>query len=209
MLALRRSVFHSEADFQHALAWELQLANPEIDIRLEYRPPWLDRRNYLDIWITEGDTATAVELKYKTQRIDIRLGGEQFDLQYHAAQDVGRYDFVKDIERLERVVASGRQMVGYAIILTNDPTYWSRSRKSNSVDADFRIQEGRVLSGLLGWDPRASEGTRRGRMDSIRLRGSYQLAWEDYSAVDVPKHGEFRYALITISGNHGVAHYNK
>ena len=34
-LADRRPVFHSEADFQHALAWELQLADPTSQIFLE------------------------------------------------------------------------------------------------------------------------------------------------------------------------------
>jgi uncharacterized protein YjbI with pentapeptide repeats len=136
-LANKRPVFHSEADFQHALAWELQLLDPNVNIRLEYRPPWLDRRNYMDIWVIDEDTATAIELKYKTRSVDISIGGEQFALQNHAAQDLGRYDFVKDIERLERVVAAGRQVVGYAIILTNDPTYWSLPGKSDSVDANL------------------------------------------------------------------------
>ena len=199
-LANKRPVFHSEADFQHALAWELQLSDPNIDIRLEYRPSWLDRRNYVDIWVMEGDTATAVELKYKTRRIDMSFGGERFALLNQSAQDVGRYDYVKDIERVERVVAAGRQVVGYAIILTNDSGYWSLPRKSDSVDANFRIHEGRVLSGLLGWDPRASEGTRRGRMDSINLSGSYRLAWRGYSGSDGPQPREFRYALVQVSG---------
>ena len=33
-LAEKRSIFHSEADFQHALAWEMH--RREYDIRLEY-----------------------------------------------------------------------------------------------------------------------------------------------------------------------------
>ena len=120
----------------------------------------------MDIWVIDQDTATAIELKYKASSVDTSIGGEQFALQNHAAQDLGRYDLVKDIERLERVVAAGRKVVGYAIILTNDSTYWSFPRKSDSVDANFRIQEGRVLSGLLALSPRAPEGTRRGRTDT-------------------------------------------
>jgi hypothetical protein len=204
-LANKRPVFHSEADFQHALAWELQLLYPNVNIRLEYRPPWLDRRNYMDIWVIDEDTAIAVELKYKTRSVDISIGHEQFALQNQAAQDLGRYDFVKDIERLERVVAAGRQVVGYAIILTNDSTYWNLPRKNDSVDADFRIYEGRVLSGLLSWDPRASEGTRRGRTDSIHLTDSYRLGWRSYSDLDGPQHMEFRYALVQVSNQHTVA----
>ena len=36
-LAAKRPIFHSEADFQHALAWEVQLAHPNAGIRLEKR----------------------------------------------------------------------------------------------------------------------------------------------------------------------------
>lgn len=34
-LAKKRPVFHSEADFQHALAWEIQITYPDANIRLE------------------------------------------------------------------------------------------------------------------------------------------------------------------------------
>src|SRR5580693_223840 len=34
-LRKQRSIFHSEADFQHALAWELHLDNPSAHVRLE------------------------------------------------------------------------------------------------------------------------------------------------------------------------------
>lgn len=199
-LARKRPVFHSEADFQHALAWEIHISDPSIGIRLEYRPPWLARRNYVDLWVIEGDTAIAVELKYKTHGINLTIGGEQFALLNQAAQDIGRYDFVKDIGRLEQIVSERRQVVGYAIILTNDHAYWNRPRKIDTVDAQFRIHEGRILSGQRGWDPRASQGTQENRTDSIHLSGSYPLAWRDYSSVDVQKHGKFRYALVSVTG---------
>ena len=93
-LATKRPVFHSEADFQHALSWELHLMDPNIDVRLEYRPPWIDRKQYVDIWVIQDDTETAIELKYKTKKMDISIAGEQFALQNQAAQDIGRYDFV-------------------------------------------------------------------------------------------------------------------
>lgn len=34
----QRKIFHSEADFQFALAWGIQKYYPEAKIRLEYRP---------------------------------------------------------------------------------------------------------------------------------------------------------------------------
>jgi hypothetical protein len=38
-LALKRPIFHSEADFQHAVAWEIHSRRPELSVRLEFRPP--------------------------------------------------------------------------------------------------------------------------------------------------------------------------
>ena len=65
-LADRRKVFHSEADFQHALAWRIQQAMPESQIRLEVDVLQVERRRrFLDIWLpVEG---IAIELKYKTR----------------------------------------------------------------------------------------------------------------------------------------------
>lgn len=37
-LAARRPIFHSEADFQHAFAWQVQIDHPDARIRLETRP---------------------------------------------------------------------------------------------------------------------------------------------------------------------------
>ena len=51
-LSKRRQIFHSEADFQHALAWEIHLANPDCQVRLEFSPfPDDERAMLLDIWL--------------------------------------------------------------------------------------------------------------------------------------------------------------
>ena len=102
-LSVRRPVFHSEADFQHALAWEVHRAHPDLKIRLEYRPPDFGRR-YLDVWLTGCDGSMAVELKYFTRRLECSSGGEAFSLLDQGAQDISRYDFLKDVERFEELV---------------------------------------------------------------------------------------------------------
>ncbi len=37
-LSRTRKVFHSEADFQHAFAWQIREHTPECEIRLEFNP---------------------------------------------------------------------------------------------------------------------------------------------------------------------------
>ena len=62
-LARRRGVFHSEADFQHALAWQLQLDHPAARVRLETRP-LPGKALALDLLFEQDGLKTAVELKY-------------------------------------------------------------------------------------------------------------------------------------------------
>jgi hypothetical protein len=37
-LSQTRPIFHSDADFQHALAWQIHVENPNAAVRLETRP---------------------------------------------------------------------------------------------------------------------------------------------------------------------------
>jgi len=76
-LSAKRPLFHSEADFQHALAWEIHLQFPDAKIRLEYRPAGVSVKMYVDLWVVLADeTVWAIELKYKTRGLDIDLNGE-------------------------------------------------------------------------------------------------------------------------------------
>ena len=50
-LAQSRKVFHSEADFQHALAWHIHEAMPKSQIRLEVDVMQVERqRRSLEVW---------------------------------------------------------------------------------------------------------------------------------------------------------------
>lgn len=203
-LASKRPIFHSEADFQHALAWEIHERWPSRSIRLERRPPHLHGRIYLDIWAEDSDTILAIELKYKTRRLSVDVGDETFDLLDQAAQDVGRYDFLRDVERLEQIVSGRNDITGSAIFLTNDSAYWEPPRDEQTVDASFRIHQGRVVTGELRWGSSASAGTMRGREEPIVIRRVYSLDWRDYSEpTDLP-YGRFRYLLVKVERDHGL-----
>ena len=85
-LADTRTVFHSEADFQHALAWHIHQAMPESQIRLEVDVMQVEHgRRFLDVWLpVEG---IAIELKYKTRGLDVEQDGESFLRRDQSAQD--------------------------------------------------------------------------------------------------------------------------
>ena len=133
-LSAERPIFHSEADFQHALAWKIHEMHPEVKVRLEYRP-FATERLHVDLWLGCSKIVVAVELKYLTRRIRAQVNEEEFNLSNQAAQDIRRYDFVSDLVRLERICDTGKATTGYAILLTNDQAHWQESGRFGTADS--------------------------------------------------------------------------
>jgi hypothetical protein len=198
-LQKERPGFHSEADFQHAVAWEIHRHHPTSAVRLEVDRGTAEQREHLDILVKDSDRTCAIELKYKTRKLDTVFGGERFHLRNHGAQDIGRYDFIKDIVRLERFVIGNANSVGYAIFLTNDDSYWKDAKSLTTADAMFRIGENRTLNGELRWSELTGAGTMKGRESPLSLNGSHAIHWVDYSRLDVQGPGRLRYALLEVS----------
>ena len=196
-LARDRPVFHSEADFQHALALRIRDANPDGGVRLEYKPLPAERM-YLDIWVR--GIGVAVELKYRTRELNLVLEGESFTLLNQGAQDICRYAFLKDIQRLEALHTLKSAQAGFALLLTNDPLYWKPPSRPDTIDAAFRLHEGRTITGEMAWSERASAGTTKNRENPIHLNGSYDLRWQDYADNMGDGHNHrFRYLAVRTS----------
>ncbi len=196
-LAGDRPIFHSEADFQHALAWSLHQRFPGLAVRLEYPLPLEGGRAYADIWLPTPEGPVVLELKYWKRKLQITLDGEEFNLGDQDARDINRYDLIKDITRVERLVDAEHARAGAVIAITNDPGYWRKGRP-NTVDADFRIHDGRRLTGTVGWADAASDGTKQSREAPLTLRGVYQPAWKPYSKVARGRFTEFRYLFLPV-----------
>ena len=198
MLAEQRPVFHSEADFQHSLAWAVHAQRPDLGVRLEHPTPWEERRGAIDIWLRAADGAAAIELKYWTRAAELTAGGERFELKEQGAQPLGRYDFWKDVARTERLVANGHADGGYVIALTNERGYWNKGR-AGTIDAAFRMHEGSEVRGTLAWSGSPSPGTTDGRESPLDLRGEYVVRWRGYSRPAPGNGGEFRYLLLDVA----------
>jgi len=195
-----RPIFHSEADFQHALAWEIHKKYPKVSIRLEISSDRPDKRERIDILIRNKNEICAIELKYKKTEINIIHNKELFNLRPDIAQDISRYDFIKDITRLERYVGSHPKSIGYAIILTNDDLYWRDGiRGINSKD--FFLNEGRILKKekKMDWHSNTGNGTKKGREKPLELQRDYHLHWKEYSTInELPKKNKFHYLLLKV-----------
>ncbi|NAZ81727.1 hypothetical protein GTR02_07830 [Kineococcus sp. R8] len=191
-LRAERSLFHSEADLQHAFAMMVARADPSLRIRLEV--PFRDERStYLDLLVSDAATglSTAVELKYFTQRlqVDDPLTGEHFDLRSHAADDLVRLGVVRDVHRLEQW--SGPRRNGISLLLSNARTLWATSADRPTRDRAFRIHQGRQISGQLVWGDGDHEP------NDVTLQGTYTADWQLYSDLPVP-HGEFRWLAFEV-----------
>lgn len=198
ILSTKRALFHSEADFQHSFAWEIHHCFPNSKIRLEL--PWgsQDKQNHLDIFAVVEDENIAIELKYKTRGLKVRVNNENYALKDQSAQDIGRYDYLKDIMRLEELSSQNNNWIGIGILLTNDSSYWKVPITNNTVDADFRLHQNRMIQGDLTWSKRASPGTVASRESSIILRNSYLANWIDYSRPSLSTYGQFRYLVFQV-----------
>ena len=144
-LAKGGRIFCSEADFQFALAWELQGLLPKADIFLEKAIDVPNDIFYIDIVVFNGGRYYYIELKYHTSLCDWAYKGSTLHLKEQSAQDLLRYDYLKDINRLLLVSNVCREVFGggYAIALTNDRLVYDEPRLySNKVlDYYFRIHE--------------------------------------------------------------------
>lgn len=199
-LSTYRPVFFSEADFQFAFAWELQKTLPAALVRLEYCPTDIDPSMHVDILIRQENEWFPIELKYMTLGCNIDVNEEKYVLKSQGAQDIRRYDLLKDIMRLERLVLTDKRFkIGFAILISNDPSYWSSPRTDNTCDADFRITEGIVKSGVLKWAEHTGKGTSNGREMPINLKGKYNMSWNHYSKISDARWGQLRSLLVEVN----------
>lgn len=196
-LAQSRPIFHSEADFQHHLAWEIRQQRPDIHVRLEVPVHYLGNTLHVDLVLIEQGQRYAVELKYKPRQVDCEVFGERFHLKAQVAHDFGRYDFLKDVHRVERLRDAGIVAGGAALLLTNDPKYWNADRP-DANDRAFHLHDGHEQGGDLAWAPATGAGTIRGREATLALSGRYPCRWTDYAMVPDRRYPRFRLLLIDV-----------
>ena len=156
----------------------------------------------VDIWLPR--IGVVLELEYRTQEVTHEHNTESFALRNQAAHPIGRYEFLKDIQRLELVSRCRIDVrAGFAVLLTNDAAYWRQASRPHTVDAAFRLDDGRRVTGEMAWSKGTSAGTIGNRGEPIRLDGSYQFQWQDYAVLSGKRHGQFRYLAVQILGRQG------
>lgn len=195
-MAVMQPVFHSRRDFHAAVVLAILKAEPSCCVKPDFSHLQGDRTR-LNIWIPKY--STAIRLRYPTSNFQFERRGERYSLLHQGATDRGRYEFLRDVGRLERVVQDTNNVCsGIAVMLTNDHLYWNEGARPDTVDADFRIHDGAIRSGRLAWSEDASEGTKSNMEQALLLQGSYEMQWHDYSNMGLQRNAQFRYLAVEV-----------
>lgn len=154
-LTNNKELMFNERDFQMHLAVFLRKTGRYDDVDVEYYVPHKELDNYIwenelriDILVRKGNEYLPVELKYKTKRVtkDILRFGEKIAnidvLKNQGAQDLGMYDFWKDVRRIELVRKRFKNVHnGVAVFVTNDSQYTNPSRDTSN-NKEFNMNAG-------------------------------------------------------------------
>lgn len=143
-------VIFNERDLQLYLSDKLKSSGHYDDIHLEYHLPkgvnskfdegyadWETERPSIDIVLEIGRRFIAIELKNKLKSFSTNLSrfGESTDVQIlknQSAQNIGRYQFWKDVKRIELLKQSYKNVLGgIALFLTNDTNYMRTSTEAD------------------------------------------------------------------------------
>lgn len=151
-----KELYFNERDFQMHLATYLHQTGHYEDVDVEYYVPQSELENYIwnnelriDVLVSKGGEYLPIELKYKTKSVKKRIPrfGERLSLNVEVmknqgAQDLGKYDFWKDVRRIEIIKKRFKTVKnGLAIFMTNDPTYLQNGRMSSN-HVNFSMTEG-------------------------------------------------------------------
>ena len=198
-------ILYNERDFQVHLAMYLKATGHYDDVDLEYYVPNSLLNGYKDLWDSElrldllvrkGQEYCPVELKYKTRKIEkpLKRFGEQIDnvvvVKNQGAQDIGMYDFWKDVKRVEMVKARFANVKsGLSVFLTNDKYYMGQPGE-NSNNREFSMCDG-PKSKSKHWLRETSITQSRKGFD---LNKEYYIVWESAQFAGYP----FNYCIVEI-----------
>lgn len=206
-LESNNELLFNERDFQiHLATWLRNSANAYDDVDVEYYVPWQELENYiwgselrLDIVVKKDGEYCPVELKYKTQKVERKisrfdelLSDEVVVMKNQGAQDLGMYDFWKDIRRVELVRNRFKKVKnGLAVFVTNDVSYTKESKSSSN----------HYLFGMTGDVTRLKykhwgnpESTCAKTHPNFDVEQTYDIEWHSRKTDNV----EFHYCIVSI-----------
>ena len=198
----------NERDFQmHLATWLRNSANDYDDVDVEYYVPKSELPNYvwdselrLDIVVKKDGEYCPVELKYKTKKVERQISrfDEMLDdkvvvMKNQGAQDLGMYDFWKDIRRIELVRNRFEKVKGgLAIFVTNDALYTKASRPESN-NYLLNMNEG-MHSPIKHWQNENSACAKMNSYKSFEVEKEYSINWHHRNVDNIP----FHYCVVNV-----------
>ena len=169
--------------------------------------PWHNQM-YFDVMVEKDGRFAAVELKYATTYIKPQplVFGEEVPngveiIKHQGAQNLVMYNYRKDIRRIEALKVFSNVIGGIALILTNDPIYWTKPYSSSGYFA-FSTHEGNIVGpGDLKWGDNIGD-TINGTHPNFVLDSGYNSNWNDVLNSEHKENTNlvgFRYLISVVS----------
>ena len=197
----------NERDFQmHLATWLRNSANRYDDVDVEYYVPRQELEGYvwdselrLDVVVKRDGEYCPVELKYKTRKVERKIS--RFDealsddvvvMKNQGAQDLGMYDFWKDVRRVELVRNRFERVKGgLAVFVTND-SFYTKGSKPTSNNYLFGMAGEAARSTKKHWaNPESSCAKTH---PNFEVEKEYNIEWHAREVDRV----EFYYCIVTI-----------
>ncbi|MBR5204757.1 MAG: hypothetical protein IKW32_06040 [Bacteroidaceae bacterium] len=195
----------NERDFQMHLATYLRESKHYDDVDVEYYVPQTELKDYvwqselrIDIVVRKEEKYFLIELKYKTKKVEkeiARLGeflkNKVVVMKNQGAQDLGMYDFWKDVRRIELVRNRfGNVKGGLAVFVTNDESYEKES-KASSNHVNFSMSKGKH-SIIKHWlNPNSTCAKTH---PNFEVEKEYEIQWNHTDIENI----KFNYCLINV-----------
>ena len=207
-LESNEELLFNERDFQmHLATWLRKSANDYDDVDVEYYVPKIELSNYvwdselrLDIVVKKDGEYCPVELKYKTKKVERQISrfDEMLDdkvvvMKNQGAQDLGMYDFWKDVRRIELVRNRFAKVKGgLAIFVTNDALYTKASRPESN-NYLLNMNEGKH-SVIKHWQNENSACAKMNSYKSFEVEKEYSINWHHRNVDNIP----FHYCVVNV-----------
>ncbi len=206
----REKIFLNEKDIQLYLAQKFTESKEYDNVFMEYCISkevldefginyWSNKNNiYVDIVLEKNGSFYPIEVKYKTkkQELDYNILGQniKMELKDQGAQDIGRYDFWKDVKRTELLSNCANVKAGCVLFITNDRHYGVNSLGKNVGYANFSMHQERIInkktkSENLDW--KNNVAISKGRR-AIELMNRYDIKWDKFEISGL----DFHYILL-------------
>lgn len=179
--AYEGKLFSNERQFQLEFAWRLR--EKGYTVLLEVLEDSAEK-NYVDIVVElDENQYVAIELKYTTmqKKLDYHIGGKIIHTYSQGAGDERRYEYLKDIQRIEKLMnkknvfeqKNAHVVKGYAIIMTNDG--YSMKDGEDTKYKEIALNRNRKLP-----NKEMSFEVGKKNKSPIVLEGDYVCNWMEY-----------------------------